>query len=331
VTVSATKISALVSENTEPEPPPSDPGAAHTFLFADLAGFTALTEAHGDEQAADLVGEFGERVRSLLSEHGGEEIKVIGDAMMIRVGDADKAVNLALRLTREVGGRHGFPGVRVGLHTGPAVQRGNDWFGATVNIAARVSTIAASGEVLVAGATRAAAADGLPQLEFRGRGPQQFKNVAQPIEVFSVVPRGETGPEQLTIDPVCQMAVDPRHAAARRERKGRAYVFCSEACAATFDATPSLTLTTRTRASELLASDRARERAARLLGSAYEHGRFDLAELEERSAHIEAARTRAELRTVLADLPEYRRWRTRVRRRRVWLWLLPRWLRRRFD
>ena len=116
-----------------------------TFIFADLAGFTALTEAHGDELAADLVGEFCAQARPLIDQHEGEWIKAIGDALMIRVPDAAEAVRLALRLTHDVGGRHGFPGVRVGLHTGPAVQRGRDWFGATVNLAARVSNVAVAG------------------------------------------------------------------------------------------------------------------------------------------------------------------------------------------
>jgi YHS domain-containing protein len=216
------------------------------------------------------------------------------------------------------------------LHTGSAVQRGNDWFGATVNVAARVSTLAASGEVLVTEATRVAAADSLPDVEFRAYGPQRFKNVGQSIEVFAVAPPGEAGPRELTVDPVCQMAVDPRRAGASRERNGRDYLFCSEACATRFDQTPGRDLEGRARAGELRASDRAREHGARLLRAAYRHGRLDVDELEERSAHVEAARTRAELRRVLRDLPEYRRWRLRTRRRRLWLWLIPRRLRRRW-
>jgi class 3 adenylate cyclase len=60
---------------------------AQTFLFADLSGFTALTEAHGDEQAADLVGGFCVAVRQLLAAHQAQEVKTIGDALMLRTGD----------------------------------------------------------------------------------------------------------------------------------------------------------------------------------------------------------------------------------------------------
>jgi adenylate cyclase len=56
----------------------------HTFVFADLAGFTALTEVHGDEQAAELVMEFSEAVRQPLAEYRAEQGKTIGDAVMMR-------------------------------------------------------------------------------------------------------------------------------------------------------------------------------------------------------------------------------------------------------
>ncbi len=69
-------------------------GQAHTFLFADLAGFTALTEAHGDEEAADLAAEFFDCVRDLLPDYGGEEVKTIGDAVMVRCDRPDAAVEL---------------------------------------------------------------------------------------------------------------------------------------------------------------------------------------------------------------------------------------------
>jgi class 3 adenylate cyclase len=63
-------------------PKPAAPG---TFVFADIAGFTALTEAHGDEQAAILVADFCDAVRAELPAFGGAQIKTIGDALMLRV------------------------------------------------------------------------------------------------------------------------------------------------------------------------------------------------------------------------------------------------------
>ena len=74
-----------------------------TFVFADLSGFTALTEAHGDEQAADLVGGFGGAVRQLLAAHQAQEVKTIGDALMLRTGDAAAAIRLGLCIVQDVG------------------------------------------------------------------------------------------------------------------------------------------------------------------------------------------------------------------------------------
>ena len=247
---------------------------------------------------------------------------------MIRVPDASDAVRLGLRLAHEIGGRHAFPGVRVGLHTGPAVQREHDWFGTSVNTAARVSGAAVAGEVLVTEATRAAAAGALAEVGFLPRGPTKFKNLSEPIEIYSVTAGGETAPTRLAVDPVCQMAVDPDQAAARRSHGGREYLFCSEACAARFDQAPAGLERRQRRGGELRASDKARERAAGLLRRAYARGRLDTEELEERAAHVQAARTREELKLVLRDLPEYRRWRARARIRRFWRRLIP-WPRRR--
>ena len=81
-----------------------------TFLFADLAGYTALTEAHGDERAADLAEAFCERVCSIESEHGGSDVKTLGDAVMSRIPDAGEAIRLGVRIVDEIGRSHGFPG-----------------------------------------------------------------------------------------------------------------------------------------------------------------------------------------------------------------------------
>jgi adenylate cyclase len=63
---------------------------------------------------------------------------------MLGSGDTAAAIRLGLCIVHDVDARHGFPLVRVGRHTGPAVERGGDWFGATVNLAARVSAAPAA-------------------------------------------------------------------------------------------------------------------------------------------------------------------------------------------
>lgn len=213
------------------------PPLEHTFLFADLAGFTALTEAMGDEDAADLADEFVSSVRELLPDYAAEEIKLIGDAAMIRAEDAAPAIQLSLRIVHEVGARHYFPTVRVGLHTGPAVQRQDDWFGATVNLAARVSGLASGGEVLLTGSTRAAAGE-IEGVAFKERGREQLRNIAQPVLLYAAAPVGEISAERLPIDPVCRMAVDPDRAAGMLIHDGVNYYFCSLDCVREFAAEP---------------------------------------------------------------------------------------------
>ncbi|HEX8855789.1 MAG TPA: adenylate/guanylate cyclase domain-containing protein [Thermoleophilaceae bacterium] len=201
----------------------------HTFVFADLAGYTALTEAHGDEHAADEAAAFCEAVRDLLAEHRAEEVKAIGDAMLLRAGEPARAAGLAERIVCGYGARHRGLGVRVGLHTGTAVRRGDDWFGSAVNVASRVADAARAGEVLCTEATMQAIGPAVP---VRDRGQHTFKNLANPITVYELVLARRP---ELPIDPICRMAIDPEQAAERRLRNGVEYFFCSERCASTFD------------------------------------------------------------------------------------------------
>src|SRR3954469_11144929 len=159
---------------------------AATFLFADIAGFTALTEAHGDEEAADLVAGFCRAVQAELPAYGGVPLKTIGDALMLRVPDPAGAVLLALRITHELMSGHGAPAVRVGLHHGPAVERDGDFFGATVNLAARVSAAAVGGEVLLPAST-AARARVLEGVVYKPRGRRALRNTREPVELVAAV------------------------------------------------------------------------------------------------------------------------------------------------
>jgi adenylate cyclase len=217
-----------VNDHTEdPEP---------TFVFADLAGFTALTEAHGDEEAVELAHEFSDLVRGLLPDHRAQEVKTIGDAMMIRAANAADAVELGLRIVEELGTRPGFPIVHVGMHTGPAIERGGDWFGATVNLAARISAAAGGNEVLLSAATREAAGS-LARVAVSRVGQPRFKNVRQPVTLYQAAREGGPG-EELPIDPVCRMAVDPDRAAGQLRHEGEVFFFCSLECAHAFAADP---------------------------------------------------------------------------------------------
>jgi len=210
--------------------------AEATFLFADIAGFTALTEAHGDEQAVELVEEFASTVQTELPAVGGEYVKAVGDALMLRVPDPADAVRLGLWITRDAMSGHQAPSVRVGANHGTAVERDGDYFGATINVAARVSALAAGGELLVTGQMAALAPD-LEGVLYESRGRQVLRNVAEPVEIFAVVRLDETA-DHLANDPVCQMAVDPERSVGRLLLDEKAYYFCSLTCAAAFAQRP---------------------------------------------------------------------------------------------
>lgn len=209
----------------------------HTFVFADLAGFTALTEAHGDERAADIAIEFCAALNRRLPEDA-EDLKMLGDACLLRVGDAAQAVQLGVQLTGDLALRHGFPDVRVGMHTGTAVRRDGDWFGSTVNTAARVAELAGPGDVLLTAATRAAA--GSPSdVRLEDHGIHELRHIGEPAQLYRARPTGAPGHDaRWMVDPVCRMRVDVDQAATSLTEGGTEHFFCSSLCAGQFSRSP---------------------------------------------------------------------------------------------
>lgn len=294
----------------------NDAVVTSTFVFADLAGYTALTEAHGDERAADVAAAFCDELRALLGDYGAEEIKAVGDALIVRVSDAGQALRLAARIVGDFAARDRALGVRVGMHTGTAVHRGDDWFGSAVNVASRIADLAHAGEVIVSAATRDAAASCALAGELRSRGQRSLKHVPQPMEVFALVREGVDGRHELPVDPVCQITVDPAVSDETIVWRGVEYRFCSSVCAEAFRETPTRYVRRPASRALVLVSDEAREGAAQRLAHAYAKGRIDSGELEQRMESAWSARTRADLKAVTHDLP-------RRRRHAVPVWQLP--------
>ena len=160
-------------------------------------------------------------------------MKTIGDAVMLRIPDPGEAILLGLHITHGLMPGHGAPAVRVGLHHGSAIERGGDYFGAAVNLAARVSGVATGGEVLLTGQTAALVAD-LDGVFYEPRGREALRNVRDPVELFAAVRMGESFESQYPLDPVCRMAVDPDRAPGRLMHEGTAYFFCTLSCAGEF-------------------------------------------------------------------------------------------------
>jgi adenylate cyclase len=204
-----------------------------TFAMVDLAGYTALTETHGDEHAADLATTFTALARECLGP-ADRLIKPIGDAVLLAAPDPESGIGLVDRLLNASADLAGFPLARAGLHHGPAAEREGDVFGAAVNLAARVAGQAAGGQTL---ATFQVAEAARQQARLvHTVGPMTLRNVTVPVELFDIGlgPTRESG----AVDPVCRMWVDHDHAAGRLRHHSREYWFCSLDCAATFAKSP---------------------------------------------------------------------------------------------
>lgn len=213
--------------------------AEWTFAFVDLAGFTALTAAHGDRDAIALIDRFEDKVTTSLTADD-QLVKTIGDAVMLRFATVASAIAGTARIFDRCMSETGFPVPRAGLHHGPAVARGTDWYGATVNLAARVTGQAHGGQLLATSlVAETARSDGVVVTAL---GPFHLRNVPVPVELFEVAvcpPVGGT-----VIDPVCRMQVPIAKAAGTLRHHGVDRWFCSLACAAAFAAAPDHYLST---------------------------------------------------------------------------------------
>jgi adenylate cyclase len=164
----------------------------HTFLFADLVGFTALTDIEGDQRAAAVGAALQHRVRVVATDHQAEVVKGMGDAAMIRCSDAASAVRLALRLVEDVDSDPALPPIRIGVHSGSAVSHDGDWYGRAVNVASRLCSVAAGGEVLVSESTLAAASE-MPRVTVGERRLHWLKNVTEPVAARTTEPDPRSG------------------------------------------------------------------------------------------------------------------------------------------
>ena len=203
-----------------------------TFCFVDLAGFSALTEAHGDTIAADLVARFASLVTQEFGDTG-RLVKTIGDAVFVALQSPPAAVTFIERLIARLGHEPHFPVVRAGLHHGEAVEREGDVFGAAVNLAARVAAHARGGQVLAtARVAESARQAGHPVTSL---GPVRLRNLRDAVELFEIelaVRREDV------VDPVCRMRVEPDRAVGHLRVDDASYWFCSLRCAGLFAADP---------------------------------------------------------------------------------------------
>ena len=157
-------------EQREPAHPPA-------ICFLDLAGYTRLTEERGDEAAAQTAATLADVVHQTSGGHRGRPVKWLGDGVMFHFRDPEGAVAASLEMVERLPGE-GLPPAHVGIASGPVISRDGDYYGRTVNTAARIASYAGPGQVLV---TEEVASHELGHVRFEEVGEVLLKGMSKPL------------------------------------------------------------------------------------------------------------------------------------------------------
>jgi class 3 adenylate cyclase/YHS domain-containing protein len=207
------------------------------LLVADLSGYTALTEAHGNISAAKVVNRYTEIAKESLYE-GTRIIERVGDEILIAGTDAVGIIKTALKLVHKVETEPFFPTVHAGIHAGKVLEQEGHYFGSALNIASRVASHARGCQILCTKAVAEMAGE-MENIRYEAVGEVNFKNIFEPVALFEII----TDCQKLEInvvDPVCRMFIIPESASAQVTFKGNNYYFCSFECAKKFTNRPNL-------------------------------------------------------------------------------------------
>ncbi len=162
--------------HTRDERPPA-------MCFLDITGYTQLTEERGDTAAAALVERLNRIVQRVAVEHDGRPVKWLGDGVMLYFPVPARGVDAAVAVLRTLAADD-LPPAHVGLHAGPVVFQEGDFYGQTVNVAARIGEYARPGEILVSSDVVAAATGA--DASFEEIGPVELKGLSGVMRLFSV-------------------------------------------------------------------------------------------------------------------------------------------------
>ncbi len=145
------------------------------ICFLDITGYTRLTQERGDDAAADLAANLARLVERSSMRYGGKPIKWLGDGVMFHFRDPGPGVRSALEMVDGLA-TAGLPPAHVGVHSGSVLFQAGDYFGQTVNVAARIADYARPGEVLVSEAVAEAQQE--EGITFVDIGPVELKGVS---------------------------------------------------------------------------------------------------------------------------------------------------------
>ena len=197
----STDLSGEPTSSEHPDTPAAtEPDAdVRTFLIADVRGYTAFTQAYGDERAGALAARFAALVRGAVTAAGGEVVELRGDEALSVFRSARQAIRAAVelqtRFRERVDGQPAFPlGIGVGLDSGEAVPIEGGYRGGALNLAARLCSIAGPGQIL-ATETVTSLSRTLEGVRFADRRrPVRMKGLEKPVRVIEVVPEAELPP-----------------------------------------------------------------------------------------------------------------------------------------
>jgi class 3 adenylate cyclase/outer membrane protein assembly factor BamB len=184
-------------------------GATHGLLFADLRGYSAFVEEHGDEAAVTLLARYRRLVREVVASHAGAEIRTEGDSFYVVFPLASGAVRAGLAILEAARAAEPPIDVGIGVQAGETSEGDEGPIGSAVNIAARVCSQARPGELLVTDTVRALTRTRLP-VRFVPRGSPRLKGITEPIPLFAVLPVDELADARPRLARRGQLATDPR-------------------------------------------------------------------------------------------------------------------------
>jgi class 3 adenylate cyclase len=156
--------------------------------FADLVGFTALSQALPPRELARAISEFESHASEMITEGNGRVIKLIGDEVMFVADDPTTGCEIALRLVEEFGDHAVLPPVRSGLAYGDTISQEGDYFGQSVNLAARATRIAKPQTVLVPESLAEEVDDS--EFRFEPVGAQSLKGFPEPVMLYLLARAG---------------------------------------------------------------------------------------------------------------------------------------------
>ena len=171
---------SMEERGISPRPPKQPPAIA----FLDLTGYTRLAEERGDEAAAEVASDLATVVRDTATTHGGRPVKWLGDGVMFHFDDPAGAIRSGIELVENTERATSMP-ARIGINAGAVIVQEGDYFGRTVNVAARIADYARPHEVLVSDEAKRTA--GVIDVTFEPVGDVPLRGVSKAVRLHRAV------------------------------------------------------------------------------------------------------------------------------------------------